>query len=174
MSLVEWLLNNLKNREASPRDWKQFTQKDGYIVAKGNKIFEILSEITSRSSEKNANLSLKELPNFSKSKIKMKIQYEEEKGKNSLTSTQVDSSGFFEGFLSDEKVSSRLTNVTQRNIKIWKEILSDAVKDLISKSNNKLMLEELLSAFETLNWINEMIVKEVLLNRAQGKGISLY
>ena len=112
MSLVEWLLNNLKNREASPRDWKQFTQKDGYIVAKGNKIFEILSEITSRSSEKNANLSLKELPNFSKSKIKMKIQYEEEKGKNSLTSTQVDSSGFFEGFLSDEKVSSRLTNVT--------------------------------------------------------------
>lgn len=46
INISQMMLKNMKEREVNTRDWQNFVQKDGYIVASANKIFDILSDIT--------------------------------------------------------------------------------------------------------------------------------
>ena len=64
--------------------------------------------------------------------------------------------GFYEGFLLDDKVST-LNEVNQQNLDTWVGIINNAVKDLSLRSHSKLVLEDLLVAFETLSKLNHMI-----------------
>ena len=81
MSIIESMHDKLKNREPSPTQWKNFIQKDGYIVAQANKIFEIISEMTKscNNSDNKTKLSTKELHNSEFMPKKILPQYEEEK-----------------------------------------------------------------------------------------------
>ena len=44
--MIEIMYDHLKQRDLNASEWKHFCQKDGYMVANANKMFDVLSDIT--------------------------------------------------------------------------------------------------------------------------------
>ena len=135
------MYKNLKQRDLSVAEWRNFNQKDGYMVADADKVFDILTDITWNKEQRTLDEFRKN--KNSKSKIKspskIKPEYEEEiittKSLNNIITPN-------KSFDENKNAKSKpLSEVNAQNIDIWISIMNKAVTDLSStQAQNKIQL----------------------------------
>ena len=142
--MVKIMHSHLKKRDVSVVDWKNFVQKDGYIVAKADKIFDIISEITRNKEQK----SLDEFHKFKKSPhkkspSKISLEYEEEEEDINAYHSYKNinkTNNSLEECKDAKAVPKVLNEVNADNLWDWISIMNKAIIELSNQTPNKLHL----------------------------------
>lgn len=160
ISLTSILLKNLHERKALHSNWPYFQQKDGYIVANADKIFDVLADITVVKDQKSIDQYMSKNANrYKNTPSKISPVYEEEKQEAELSNFRQGNRDdkIFDQMENKHHITKKLNQVNSDNLEIWVELMKKAVKDITvvankdnTKKTNRLVLEDLYQAFSTI------------------------
>jgi len=142
-------------------------QKDGYIIAKADKIFEVLSDITNNKEQRTMDEFRPQKGKGYKNVDKnISPEYEEEEEKSEdlyFASKEHQDDQAFDGMEMSHHQTIVLNEVNESNIEKWCELLKKSVDDLtlLSKKekSSQLSLEDLASAFKRILRIKDRFAK---------------